>query len=328
MGLLMPLSLLYGFATRIRFLLYAAGIKRKIQFDKPVLVVGNVVAGGAGKTPLVMALVEHLTKRGLRPGVVSRGYGRRARGVLEVTPQTPIEASGDEPALIKWARGAPVFVAAKRADAVAALLRAYPDIDIVVADDGLQHYALARDIEVVVFDDRGLGNGRLLPAGPLRERWPRQHTAAATLVLHTGVQPSFAGFRSHRQLAPYAVASNGVRTSLESLKNRPLAAVAAIANPERFFDMLRASGLVLNTTASWPDHHDFADFDPINFAGTTVLCTEKDAIKLFRMPSVGNLHVLAVPLIFEPEPAFFAAFDSAFAAVRSPLPSADGYETS
>ncbi|MFN3569899.1 MAG: tetraacyldisaccharide 4'-kinase, partial [Polaromonas sp.] len=190
--LLLPLALLFGVLGRVRRSLYRANLLRSEKMPVPVVVVGNVVAGGAGKTPTVIALVQHLQAAGIRAGVVSRGYGRRGEGCLEVLPDTPPELSGDEPALIRRATHAPVFVAARRADAARALLAAHPATQLIVCDDGLQHYALQRDLEIAVFDDRGAGNGWLLPAGPLREPWPERLQRGAgpdgrgiDLVLHT-----------------------------------------------------------------------------------------------------------------------------------------------
>jgi len=270
---------------------------------------------------LVMALVRHFQAQGLQPGVVSRGYGRADRDSLEVKADTPVQASGDEPALIQRSTGAPVFVAARRADALRALLAAYPATDVVVCDDGLQHYALQRDIEIAVFDDRGVGNGWLLPAGPLREPWPARQRLGIDLVLHTGQQPAFDGFTSSRQLATHAVAADGRHIALTELRGQPLVALAGIASPEAFFSMLRARGLTLEKTLALPDHHDFKPDELSACAGRTVLCTEKDAIKLFALPTLAGLEVLAVPLEFSPEPAFFTALDALLAPLISPLPS-------
>ena len=291
----------------------------------PVVVVGNVMTGGAGKTPLVMALVSHWQQRGLQVGVISRGYGRASQACCEVLADTPVTASGDEPALIKHATGAPVFIANNRVEAARALLAAYPATDLLVCDDGLQHYALARDVEVAVFDDRGVGNGWLLPAGPLREPWPERLHSGIDLVLHTGQSPAFNGFTSSRQLADYALDSVGNRVPLDSLKGQPLMALAAIAQPEAFFDMLVARGLVLSQTISFPDHYHFADYGPGIDNSCTVLCTEKDAVKLFGLPSMASVHLLAVPLLFSPEPAFLDAIDALLVPLLSQLPSRHGH---
>lgn len=325
--LLWPLAQLHGLAARLRRALYRSGMLESCRFGVPVIVVGNVVAGGAGKTPLVMALVRHLQAQGLQVGVVSRGYGRSSHESLEVSLGTPVARSGDEPALIKRATNAPVFVAQKRADAVRRLLATYPSTAVVVCDDGLQHYALQRDIEIAVFDDRGVGNGWLLPAGPLREPWPARRQQGLDLLLHTGLKPAFEGFTSSRQLADHAIAADGSQIVLTALRGRTLVALAGIANPEAFFAMLRARGLVLEQTLSWPDHHDFGPGDLAACAGKTVLCTEKDAVKLFGLPGLASLQLLAVPLVFSPEPAFFAALDGLLAPLLSQLPSGHGYQT-
>jgi tetraacyldisaccharide 4'-kinase len=247
-----------------------------------------------------------------------------------VLPDTPPRQSGDEPALVRRATQAPVFVAARRIDAARALLAAHPGTQVIVCDDGLQHYALQRDIEIAVFDDRGAGNGWLLPAGPLREPWPERlqrgagpHGRGIDLVLHTGALPAFEGFRSTRQLAGHAVRADGSCVDLDSLAGRPLTALAGIARPQAFFDMLRARGLSLAETRALPDHYDFDSYPRTADAGHTLICTEKDAVKLFPRQA----DALAVPLLFEPEPAFFAAFDALLAPLLSPLPSSHGHQT-
>lgn len=325
--ILWPASRVYALLDAARRRLYQTRILTATPLGVPVIVVGNVIAGGAGKTPLVLVLVEHLRAKGLTAGVISRGYGRQGSAPQEVFLDTPVRESGDEPALIKRATGAAVFVASRRVEAACALLAAYPATNIIIADDGLQHLALARDIEIVVFDDRGLGNGWLLPAGPLRQPWPMVANAKP-IVLHTGARPAFAGFRSTRTLADYAISADGRRVALESLIGQPVAALAAIANPEAFFAMLRLRGLTLSTTAALPDHDDLARIQLGRYTGKTLLCTEKDAVKLFRKAMPTGMEVLAVPLCFAPEPAFFTSLDAALDRVRSALPSRHGQQTS
>jgi len=300
--LLWPLSLLYGALTALRRGLYRLGLLRTERVGVPVVVVGNVIAGGSGKTPVVMAVVRHLEARGLHTGVVSRGYGRRTRDCREVHAHSDPAEVGDEPALIRRATGAPVFVARRRIEAARALLARHPATQVIVSDDGLQHLALGRDVEICVFDDRGVGNGWLLPAGLLREPWPRR----CDVVLHTGDRPAFAGFQARRTLADHALRHDGSRVPLASLAGRQLVAVAAIAKPEAFFQMLRARGLALTQSIALPDHDDFSHWHPPADAGQVLLCTEKDAVKLWRRTPAA----LAVPLVFEPEPAFFAALDA------------------
>ena len=329
--LLWPLSQLHFGAVVLRRWLFQQGIFNSWSAGVPVIVIGNVVAGGAGKTPLVMALVKHLQATGRQPGVVSRGYGRHDDRCLEVLPALPASLCGDEPLLIHQSTGAPVFVARRRVDAVRALLAAYPQTDVIVCDDGLQHHALRRDMNIAVFDERGVGNGWLLPAGPLREAWPPtdlmrarvgpQAVAPIDLLLHTGQTAAFAGFQSSRALADVAIAADGTRVPLDSLKGEALFAVAAIANPEAFFSMLRQRGLTLARCAALPDHDSFDDkveSDALWAPGQRVLCTEKDAVKLFaRYPEAGQ-QLLAVPLVFTPEPGFMQAFDARLNALLPP----------
>ena len=311
--LLWPVSQLYRAAWTLRQTAYRLGLLKPARLPVPVVVVGNVIAGGAGKTPVVIALVEHLASRGIVAGVVSRGYGRTVppgdddEG-LEVQPRSDPAAVGDEPLLIHRRTGAPVFVGRKRSAVARRLLALHPEVQVLVCDDGLQHVALARDIEICVFDDRGAGNGWLLPAGPLREPWPR----AVDMVLHTGRQPAFGGFQGQRELADEALGHDGQLTPMPVVaQSGPIAAVAGIARPEGFFEMLRERGLSLAETHALPDHADYAA-DAATVAAiaaigprTTLLCTEKDAAKLWRL----RPDALAVPLRFSLAPDFIAYFD-------------------
>lgn len=323
--LLWPLAQVFGSLAWLRRFFYRVGIFQSAYAGVPVVVVGNVVAGGSGKTPVVVALANHLTHCGLRVGVLSRGYGRSSAQCLEVTCQSPVAATGDEPALIKRATGLPVFVAGDRAEAAYALLAAYPGTQLLLCDDGLQHYGLYRDVEIVVFDDRSVGNGWLLPAGPLREPWPQRLREDIDLVLHTGANPAFEGYAASRRLADHAIAANGCIVSLSSLAGKRVVALAGIAQPEAFFTMLRAAGLTLSDTISLPDHHDFTGFSLPADKDTTVLCTSKDAVKLFCQPAMAGVQLLKVPLEINLEPAFLAALDKLLAPLLSPLPSDHGH---
>jgi tetraacyldisaccharide 4'-kinase len=298
--LLLPLSVVYAALAALHRALYRTGLLRRAQLPVPVIVVGNVVAGGAGKTPVVLALLEHLRARGIAAGVVSRGYGRRGSQCAEVALTDDAAHAGDEPLLIRRKSGAPVFVAARRGDAGRALLRAHPATRVIVSDDGMQHHALARDIEICVFDTRGTGNGWLLPAGPLREPWPRR----TDLVLRTGDTPGVAGHRLERALADRAVRADGREIALSELRNAPVHAVAGIANPEAFFQMLRDAGLTLAATQALPDHHAFSAGDALP-AGSTLVCTEKDAVKLWRL----RPDAWAVPLQVRMPAGFWSDFD-------------------
>lgn len=304
--LLWPASKLYAALSGLRQILFRTGVMKSGGVPVPVIVVGNVIAGGSGKTPIVMALVQHLTARGMRVGVVSRGYGRvMPKGpddCREVLPDSLPTEVGDEPLLVRRRCDVPVFVARRRLQAAQALLAQYPDTELVVCDDGLQHYALRRDLEICVFDDRGIGNGWLLPAGPLREAWPRP----VDLVIHSGAHPAFDGCRARRALADHAVRRDGSQVPLATLRGRDLTALAAIAQPEAFFVMLREAGLTLSHTEALPDHFDFDSWTPANHHGQTLICTEKDAMKLWRHAP----DALAVPLAVDLDAGFLAAFDT------------------
>lgn len=311
--LLWPASLAYGALAAVHRALFRTGVLRVDRVNVPVVVVGNVVAGGAGKTPVVLAIVEHLRQQGVAAGVVSRGYGRRTTGVAEVLATSPPADTGDEPLLIRQRSGAPVFVGEHRAAAARALLAAHPQVRVIVSDDGLQHHGLARDVEVCVFDERGTGNGWLLPAGPLRERWPRP----VDLVLRHGDPAGIGGHPMERRLAPDAIRADGARMPLARLAGVPVHAVAGIAQPRRFFDALRDAGLQVAGEHPFPDHHDFADAARAFQGDWTLVCTEKDAVKLWRV----RPDAWAVPLQVRIPAAFWQALDRA---LHARLSSPDG----
>lgn len=331
--LLLPITLLYAALLLLRRALYQYGLLRSQRVDCAVLVVGNAIVGGAGKTPTTIGIVQHLLGRGMKVGVVSRGYGRTDRSVCAVTPSTDADQAGDEPLLIARATRVPVFVAPQRHAAATALLAAHPQTQVIVCDDGLQHYPLYRDLEVCVFDNRGLGNGLLLPSGPLRQNWPQAPLSRIgqsddrLLVLHTGAKPAFAGFRAERSLANYALSLDAQRVDFTQLKARaqaPLLALAGIAQPEVFFASLRAAGLKLEQTLALPDHFDFHQLDAKQLDGYQVLCTEKDAVKLWKICPTA----LAVPLLQTLEPTFLAALDRMLDTVlAAKLSSSHGHQT-
>lgn len=308
--LLAPISLVYGLLLLVRHGLYRSGLRTIHRLPVRVIVVGNVVAGGAGKTPVTMALVQHLTHQGLHVGVISKGYGRQARDTCEVLTGSDPRDVGDEPLLIRQKTGVPVWVGASRDQTGRALLHHHPEVDTLICDDGLQDRTLARDIDICVMDERGIGNGWLLPAGPLREPWPRP----VDLLLHTGASPLPGGFHAQRHLARYARNAQGHTIDLEALKPQPVDAVAGLARPEAFFNMLRASGLALESTTALPDHFDYADWR-MSPSGRPLLCTEKDAAKLWRHQP----KALAVPLELTPEPAFWQALDQRIASTAKPF---------
>jgi tetraacyldisaccharide 4'-kinase len=278
--LLFPLSLLFGAAAAVRRALFRRGWLRVERLPVPVIVVGNISVGGTGKTPLVAWLVDRLQEAGFHPGIVTRGYGGTQR-LQEVRPDSDPAAAGDEPVLLARRSDVPVFAGRRRVQTARALLDAYPYCNVIISDDGLQHYALARDIEAVVVDgERRFGNGWLLPAGPLRE--PVRRLASVDAIVVNGgelastrapqYRMSLKGESFRNLLNPEFLASPA------ELRGRTLHAIAGIGNPRRFFTQLQQLGLEFRAHP-FADHFAFCA-DDLSFAGSdTVLMTEKDAVK-------------------------------------------------
>lgn len=266
----------------------------------PVLVVGNHVVGGAGKTPTVIAVVQGLQQAGKHPGVISRGHGRQADTVQAVDCASSAASVGDEPLLIQRRCGVPVWVGLDRAAAGRALCRARPEVDVLVSDDGLQHSGLPRNAELLLFDERGAGNGLLLPAGPLRDPMPMVVPRWAR-VLYTAGHASTAlpGLLAQRRiniawpLQAWLAGDQSQRQALQSLRGRPLVAAAGMAAPEKFFGMLQALGLTLQRLPL-PDHHPYTTL-PWPTGTPDVITTEKDAVKL-DPARLGSTRVWVVPL--------------------------------
>lgn len=278
--LLTPLSSVFYLVSGLRRLAYRLGLLPVTRLPVPVIVVGNISVGGTGKTPLTLWLVARLQAAGYRPGIVSRGYGGRQRGPLAVSLASDPADVGDEPLLLARRARVPVYVGRRRPEAARAMLKAHPDIDVIVADDGLQHYALGRDVEIAVVDGvRRFGNGRLLPAGPLREP-PRRLDSVDAVVVNGGTTD---WLRVARPIFPMRLEPVRLRRlsdprdirGLDWLRGRQLNAVAGIGHPERFFELLRDLGAVV-TPHPFPDHHAFR---PEDLPMGTVVMTEKDAVK-------------------------------------------------
>lgn len=274
---------------------------RPQRVARPVLVVGNISVGGTGKTPLTIALVQCALELGLRPGVISRGYGGRAGKVpLPVDAATDPALCGDEPLLIARRTGVPVMVAPRRLLAAQALL-ARGDVDLLIADDGLQHHALGRDAEICVVDGaRGFGNGYLLPAGPLRE--PPSRLAGCDLVVVTGegaLPDHPAALRMHLLLGDAQPLSGGPSRPLAMFRGGPVHAVAGIGHPERFFTALRAQGLGV-IPHPFPDHYALRVSDLDFGDGAPILMTEKDGVKLTGEMSV-EAWTVPVSAHFDPD---------------------------
>lgn len=279
--LLLPFSLLFWLLTGLRRMLYRCGLLESVHMPVPVVIVGNITAGGSGKTPLVAALATALTARGFHPGIISRGYGGKTAAPIAVHETSDPAIAGDEPVMLAKS-GFPIWVGRSRSEAASLLLAANPQCDILITDDGLQHYALCRDFEIAVIDgERVLGNGRLLPAGPLRE--PRGRLNSVDAVVVNSAKTSL---RLDTPTPVFSMRLSGntffkldqPEISACGFPGRKLHAIAGIGNPQRFFDHLAALGLEF-TPHPFPDHHPYRpeDFEFENC--DIILMTEKDAIK-------------------------------------------------
>lgn len=290
--LLRPLSWCFGMLVSLRRQAYRLGWLRTFSVGVPVIVVGNITVGGSGKTPLVLALAAGLQERGKLVGIVSRGYVPHSRarhtGVLRVLPNSEADIVSDEATLLARRSGLPVYIGADRVAAALALRRDHPTVNVIIADDGLQHYGLKRDLEICVIDGaRGLGNGAQLPAGPLRERVSRLDTVDAIVI--NGVAPfcyarptftmtftneTFVNLKTAQHLTP--------ALALESFPMRRIHAVAGIGHPARFFAHLARLGFAVDAQHAFPDHHGFQAHDAALPDADIILMTEKDAVKWSR----------------------------------------------
>ena len=301
---LMPLSWLYTGLVWLRRRAYQQQWLKQYHVLHPVIVIGNIFVGGTGKTPIVLALIQDLQWRGKKPGLISRGYGssRRADGrplVAQISSeQSSIDPQsfGDEPALIAHLTGIPIAVHHRRAKAAQALLQAHPEVDILICDDGLQHLALARDVEILVQDERNVGNGLTFPAGPLREPISRLETVDAVLTRShvfnqikstaSHIKPyrtQFAVKIQHFQALHQPNKTLTPESFVDMIKlhpNQSLCAMAAIGFPERFFSELKNLGLKLNQTIALPDHADIHESDFQRIKASEIVITAKDAVKL------------------------------------------------
>ncbi|HEX7053834.1 MAG TPA: tetraacyldisaccharide 4'-kinase [Burkholderiales bacterium] len=290
--LLWPASLLYGVVACLR-----RSLVRRRKAGLPVVVVGNITVGGSGKTPLVLWIAEHLRAHGWHPAIVSRGYGGAAREPRAVTLVSEPAEVGDEPVLLARRSGCPVWVGAERLAVIAALRASHPEVDVVLLDDGLQHYALARDIEIAVVDARGFGNGFLLPAGPLRE--PRRRLRSVDAVVSHGASvPGYAMRLEGAELHRMTDARD--RRPAASFAGQKVHAVAGIGDPNRFFLHLARFG-VKPLPHPFPDHHAFRPGE-LDFGDSApVLLTEKDAVKL---RAVAQPHWWVLPVTAKVDAAF------------------------
>ena len=276
--LLLPLSWCFRALTVIRKWLYDIGLFRSVRLPVPVIVVGNIAVGGTGKTPLLIALCELLKTSGHRPGVISRGYASNLKGEALVHADSTAADVGDEPLLIARRTGSPVAVGRCRPAAAALLLKNY-DCDIILSDDGLQHYALQRDIEIAVVDAlRMHGNGYFIPAGPLRESVRRLESV--DLVVYNGSLASPYNFVLECSMTINL--TTGTSAQLKTLAGQTVHAVAGIGNPQRFFEQLKSEGLDVIAHA-FPDHHSYIVGDLTFNDALPILMTEKDAVKCTQL---------------------------------------------
>ena len=302
--LLLPLSALFCLIVWLRRRAYRFGWKPSQAVAVPVVVVGNISVGGTGKTPLIIWMARRLEQMGHRPGIILRGYGGSVGNqATEVTAERSADEVGDEAVMIQRRTQCPVYVGSRRVETAGRLLDEQT-CDLILSDDGLQHYALKRDLEIVVVDGaRRFGNGLCLPAGPLRE--PTSRLREADLVIVNG--KALPGEFSMRVGAERAVSlSSGESRALGEFADEPLHAVAGIGHPERFFSTLRDAGLNPDCHA-FPDHHPFTKDDFRDISAQTVLMTEKDGVKCEQIAAPGFWYV---PAGAQPDEAFQQAFDS------------------
>jgi tetraacyldisaccharide 4'-kinase len=282
---LLPLSWIYRSLVGMRRALYTIGWFRQVSLPVPVIVVGNIFVGGTGKTPFVIWLVEQLRERGFRPGVISRGYGAEVETVIAVHDNSLPSEVGDEPLLIAQKTRAPVVVGRRRVNAARRLLELHTDIDVIISDDGLQHYELGRSVEIQMSDARGHGNGWLLPAGPLREPASRR----SDFYVVNGFVPDALRSSGMTLDAEYAerISDRSQRMLLSSIaKGTRVVAAAGIGNPGRFFDMLRANGVMAMREIALPDHFDFSMNPFAQLDADLILMTDKDAVKCVRIDAL------------------------------------------
>jgi len=277
--LLFPLSLIYNFIAKIRRFMYRCGLKKKVNFSIPVIVVGNITVGGVGKSPLVAYLADLLLKHGYEPGIVSRGYkGKTTEWPVAVNADSDPALVGDEAVMLVQQTGCPMAISPDRPQAVEFLLKNF-NCDIILSDDGLQHYALDRDIEIAVIDgQRRLGNGHYFPMGPLRESKLRLDHCDF-IVVNGGKLENDSEYKM--DLLPSELVSVGFPSktlALDAAEINKVHAVTGIGNPQRFFDLLSALGLEFEAHA-FPDHHQFSKKDISFDDDAYVIMTEKDAVK-------------------------------------------------
>jgi tetraacyldisaccharide 4'-kinase len=278
---LWPLAKLFGFLLFCRGRLMALGYRQQTTLSVPVIIVGNIYIGGTGKTPMVIWLVEALRQAGRTPGVISRGYGTHVEQIQEVFAHSLASRVGDEPLLIVQRTGCPMMVGRHRVASAQQLLKIYPHVDVIISDDGLQHYALGRDVEIMMFDQRGIGNGWLLPAGPLREPAERDRDFTVLNSASPSEVPGIGDevFGMRLQIGELTqLLSPEIRQPLSAIQGKKILAAAGIGNPQRFFAMLSSHGIQFKAMPL-ADHFAFTPELFQNEDVEIILITEKDAVK-------------------------------------------------
>ena len=275
--LLLPFSAVFLLISFVRKILYRFNFLRSFKLKIPVIVVGNITSGGTGKTPLIIYLANELKKNGYRPGIISRGYGSKGGGMIEASQKNDAADVGDEPMLIQKHTHLPVFVSKDRVSAAKALLKKYKKTDVILSDDGMQHFRLKRDIEVLVIDGtRKFGNGYLLPAGPLREFSSKLKTVDAIVCNHKKV---IDGSYLMKYKGYFLInLKTNKKIHLSNLRLKNIHAIAGIGNPNRFFDYLKTFNIEFNSSI-FQDHYRFSKKDFRNMNDKNIIMTEKDAVK-------------------------------------------------
>lgn len=275
--LLLPLSAIFFLISYARKYLYQFNFLKSYKLNIPVIIVGNISLGGTGKTPLVIHLANELKKKGYHPGIVSRGYGCKVMGVAEVYPKSNTDKVGDEPTLIQKRTRMPVFVSKDRVIAAKSLIKKYKKIDVILSDDGIQHYRLMRDVEVIVIDGtRKFGNGYLLPAGPLRESTNRLNNVDAIVCNHKKVIDGSYLMKYKKEVLINLKTNQEI--SLNKIRLKNIHAIAGIGNPDLFFNDLKSLGLKFDSSA-FKDHYRFTKKDFKTMNDKNIIMTEKDAVK-------------------------------------------------
>ena len=304
--ILVPLSWLFACITSVRRWAYRAGVLKSYALPVPVIVVGNINVGGSGKTPVVIWLVNQLKQQGYKPAVISRGYGGSATQATSVMPASLPSIVGDEPVLIASRSACPVWVGADRVDAATALLKVHPECNVIISDDGLQHYRLKRDVEIAIVDASMPPEGLyLLPAGPLREPLSRLNTVDAIVcngekTIHSAHRMQLVGEQF------YNLADKHLTATAADFKHKKVTAIAGIGKPERFFEHLRQLGLSF-ASIGFADHYVYSAQDLAHIDCDAIIMTEKDAVKCKKfarencwvLPVQANIDAGLMPVILD-----------------------------